>query len=345
MMKQFDWTVLFRRPLNVFTQLVAWLVIFFLYILLKEYPQRMSGATLVCLVLQETLELAIPCYAQNLLILPLFKQRRWLTTSILYLVQLACLVLFLPYVLNTIGYLFGALFHVTDLVDWRNEHIAFSIVAFTVIASLAKIAVDKLILEKERKENELRHLKAQLNPHFLFNTLNNFYGLAVAGSGKLPDLMLKLSDLLRYSLYDTNQQFVPLQKEVDYIMNYAALERIRLDSAVDIRLDVEGDFREKFIAPLLLIVLVENAFKHFSALNGEPAFVWLTLTLRGEHICLQVRNSVDASLAPVAAGRKNGGLGLENLRQRLRLIYPGQYNLSVTSLERSFETDLQIELT
>lgn len=101
-------------------------------------------------------------------------------------------------------------------------------VAFTVMATLSKTGIDRLIREKEQKENELRHLKGQLNPHFLSNTLNNLYGLSVTGSKKLPELMLKLSDLMRYSLYDTGQYYVALQKEVDYIVNYIDLERIRL---------------------------------------------------------------------------------------------------------------------
>src|SRR6202000_3065317 len=109
-----DWTRLFTKPYKVYTQLVFWIVVFFLYILLKEYPQRMSGITLFCLVLQETLELIIPCYSQNLLVLPFFKRRKWLTGIILYVIQLVILIGLLPYLLNGIGRLFATLFGITD---------------------------------------------------------------------------------------------------------------------------------------------------------------------------------------------------------------------------------------
>ena len=344
-MKTFDWTRLFTWPYKVYTQLVFWVIVFFLYILLKEYPQRMTGITLFCLVLQETLELIIPCYSQNLLVLPFFKRRKWLMGIVLYVVQLVILVNFFPYLLNGIGRLFAMLFHITDIVDWRDQHFGFTMVAFTIIATFTKAGLDRLVRDKEQKENELRHLKAQLNPHFLFNTLNNLYGLSVAESKKLPDLMLKLSDLLRYSLYDTNQHYVALQKEIDYLSNYVELERIRLSGNTVIDLLVEGDTTERYIAPLLMIVFIENAFKHFSAAEGEKAFVHIRLSVNGDELNLNVRNSVYPGFVPVPSAKRKGGLGLENARQRLDLIYPGQYRLKINKNPDKFETDLIIELT
>ena len=329
-------------PLKVYTQIVFWVVVFFLYILLKEYPQRLSGAALICLVIQETLELALPSYSQNLLILPLLTRGRWWWGGLLYLVQLFLLVTCLPWLLNAVGFLFGAAFHVQDLVDWRKEHITFSMVAFTVIAACVKVALDRLVLEKERKESELRHLKAQLNPHFLFNTLNNLYGLSLTDARRLPALMLKLSDLLRYSLYETQQHYVPLQKEIDYISGYVELEQIRMSSGTDIRLEIEGDTGERYIAPLLLIVLVENAFKHLSASSGVQPFVHIGIGIEGQRLHMQVGNSVDPSYVP---GKRKGGLGLNNVRQRLDLIYPGQYHFSTRRDPDRFEASLQIDLT
>jgi len=345
-MKTFDWTRLFTWPYKGYTQLAFWVIVFFLYILLKEYPQRMSGITLICLVFQETLELIIPCYSQNLLVLPLLKRRKWLFAIIIYAVQLMFLIELLPYLLNLIGLFFAKLFHITDVVtNWQEQHFAFTMVAFTVMASLAKVGVERLIRDKEQKENELRHLKAQLNPHFLFNTLNNLYGLSVTESKKLPGLMLKLSELLRYSLYDTSQHYVAVQKEIDYLSNYVELERIRLSGHSDIELLVEGDTTERYIAPLLLIVFVENAFKHFSAAPGEKAFVRIRLAVNGDELHLNVRNSVDPGFVPVPSNKRKGGFGLENARQRLALIYPGQYRLKVDKNTDSFETNLTIELT
>jgi hypothetical protein len=339
-MRPFDWTSLFIKPYKVYTQIGFWLVVFLLYIFLKEYPSRMTGLTLVCLVLQETLELAIPSYMQNLLVMPFFKQRRWLLGIGLYLVQVVVLIYGLPYVLNGVGLLFP----IADRVDWRNEHITFSMIAFTVIATIFKLGLDRLILEKQQKEDQLRHLKAQLNPHFLFNTLNNLYGLSVAESKKLPGLMLQLSELLRYSLYDTNANYVAVSKELEYIGNYVELERIRLSDKTDIQLSISGDHTERYIAPLLLIVFVENAFKHFSAARGEQAFVHVRLDLSpGGHLQLRVINSVDAGYVPVK-NRSKGGLGLNNVRQRLDLIYPRQYTLKTNKGGDFFEVNLTVDL-
>ncbi|WP_419702014.1 sensor histidine kinase [Mucilaginibacter sp. NFX135] len=339
-MKQFDWTQLFTGPYKVYTQLVFWVIVFILYIVLKEYPNRMTGATLICLVLQETLELAIPSYSQNLFILPFFKRRQWLLGSLLYLVQLVVLIYGLPYLLNTIGLIFP----IRDKVNWHNEHIAFSVVAFTIIASIFKMGLDKLILDKQRKENELRHLKAQLNPHFLFNTLNNLYGLSVAESKKLPGLMLKLSELLRYSLYDTNQNYVAVQKELDYISNYIELERIRLSDKADIKLDIIGDFTDQYIAPLLLIIFVENCFKHFSAAKGQQAFVHIFFKIRENRLHFHVKNSIDENYILVQ-NKSKGGLGLGNVKQRLDLIYPQQYTLKTAKENAYYEVNLEIDLS
>lgn len=345
-MKQFDWTRLFTWPYKVYTQLAFWVVVFFLYILLKEYPERMTGTALICIILQEMLELAIPCYSQNLFVLPFLKRRKWLIGIVLYVVQVVLLIELLPYFLNAIGWLFAHLFRITDVVtNWQEQHFAFSMVAFTLMASLAKVAIDRLIRDKEQKENELRHLKAQLNPHFLFNTLNNLYGLSVTGSEKLPGLMLKLSDLMRYSLYDTGQHYVALQKEFDYIANYVALERIRLNNNADIQLCIEGDPTEQYIAPLLMIVFVENAFKHFTMAKGETAFIHILLSVKNDRLHLNVKNSVDPSYEPALFSKRKGGLGTENARKRLNLIYPGQHKLTFNKITDCFETDLIIELT
>ena len=343
-MKSFDWTRLFTKPAKVYTQLAFWMIVFCLYIVLKEYPSRLTGWSLICLVLQEVLELAIPSYSQNLLIVPFFLRRKWLIGSLLYLLQGLLLIWLIPYILNAVGQVFHALFHIRDIVDWRNEHISFSVIAFTVMATFFKLGLDRLILDKARKENELRHLKAQLNPHFLFNTLNNLYGLSVAESKKLPDLMLKLSELLRYSLYDTTQHYVELQKELNYISNYIELERIRLSDKTDITLEITGDPTEHYIAPLMLIVFIENSFKHFSVARDQQAFVHISIEQKDDVLHLRTRNSVDPAYIP-QKNESKGGLGLKNVRKRLDLIYPRNYTLMIRKEEAYFETDLTINMS
>lgn len=235
-------------------------------------------------------------------------------------------------------------FPITDRVDWRNEHIAFSVVSFTLIATVYKVALDGLILDKQKKENELRHLKAQLNPHFLFNTLNNLYGLSVAESKKLPGLMLRLSELLRYSLYDTNQSYVPVQKELDYISNYVELEKIRLSDKMSIKLEVFGNYTGQYVAPLLLIVFVENSFKHLSSSSDQQPSVYILFRLHDNRLQMHVRNSIDPNYTEIQSKPK-GGLGLDNVKQRLDFIYPQKYSLKTMKVSACFDVKLEIDLS
>ncbi|MHA4894020.1 sensor histidine kinase [Pedobacter sp. PWIIR3] len=338
-MKPFDWTQLFLKPYKVYTHLCFWLIVSCAVIFFKEYPDRMTGLTMICLVLQVTLEFVIPGYSQNLLVIPLFKKYGWLWGAAAYLLQLVLLTFLLPYVLNAVGMLFP----ITDRVDWRNEHIAFSVVTFTVMATIYKVALDGLILDKHQKENELRHLKAQLNPHFLFNTLNNLYGLSVAESKKLPGLMLRLSELLRYSLYDTNQNYVPIKKELDYIINYVELEKIRLSDKTEIKMEVFGNYTDQRIAPLLLIVFIENGFKHFSSPKDRRPFIHIIFQFNENRLQLYVQNSIDPEYS-LSANKAEGGLGLDNVKQRLNLIYPQRHSLNIIKEGDLFEIKLDIEL-
>lgn len=339
-MKPFNRTYLYAHPFKVFTQLIFWAIVFILFVVLKEHPQGITGLSLVCLVLQETLELAIPAYSHNLLILPLFQRRQWLLGIVLYLAQIVLLVYGLPYLLNGIGQLFPG----QSRVNWQNEPITFSVISFTVIATIFKIGLDRLMLYNQQRENELRHLKAQLNPHFLFNTLNNLYGLSVTGSKQLPDLMLKLSELLRYSLYDTHQNYVSLQKELDYISNYIELEKIRLNGETDIRFTTRGDVTDKYIGPLLLIIFIENAFKHLSTGNNKNAFVHLEISIHQHLLQFHIKNSIDPDLSPARKKVTDGGLGLNNVKQRLDMLYPQQHKLTITKESDYFEVQLELNI-
>jgi LytS/YehU family sensor histidine kinase len=157
--------------------------------------------------------------------------------------------------------------------------------------------------------------------------------------------MLKLSALLRYSLYDTNQHYVPLQKELNYITNYVALERIRLNDRADIVLDMPGDFSDRYIAPLLLIIFIENSFKHFSAPRKQQGFVHISLTLQDHLLQMKTRNSIDPDYPLPVKNKEKGGLGLNNVRQRLTLIYPQKHTLVIKREPEYFEVDLQIDLS
>ena len=176
--------------------------------------------------------------------------------------------------------------------------------------------------ERNRAEAELKNLRNQLNPHFLLNTLNNIYALIAFDSDKAQQAVQELSKLLRYVLYDNQQTYVPLCKEVDFIRNYIELMRIRLSAnvTVETQIDVRADSRTE-IAPLIFISLIENAFKHGIS-PTEPSFIHIHFCESPGRVCCEITNSYH----PKSQTDKSGsGIGLEQVRKRLELTYPGQY--------------------
>lgn len=280
--------------------------------------------------------LSAPVYINNLKILPLFFAKQQALASVLFLLNVSVFT-FLGVLLTNGG---------LQNVEWRLVYNLFGILILALFfSSSIKIARDSFQRRHEEKEAELKLLKAQLNPHFLFNTLNNLYGLSVIKSDKLPNLMLKLSELLRYSLYDTKDTFVALEKEIKYLENYIALEKIRLEDHTDIQLHISGELDAKTIAPMLLIVFVENAFKHLGAKDGSLSEVSIDITVEGDELSFKCINSVDAlNLKKDDMEKGKSGIGLANAKKRLELMYPNNYELLTTCDAKQYVVDLNIGL-
>ncbi|MBX3240924.1 MAG: histidine kinase [Chitinophagaceae bacterium] len=191
--------------------------------------------------------------------------------------------------------------------------------------------------------SELQFLQSQLSPHFLFNTLNNLYGISLSQQEKIPSLLLKLSDLLRYSVYDAKELYVPLSDEINYIKNYIDFERLRIGDRLELDTTIEEVLGSSVkIPPLLLIVFIENAFKHAKNTLTDKIQVSIVLKTFGKDILFSVRNSFDANAEPdKMEGRK--GLGLENVSKRLELLYPGKYELITTKEDNIYSVKLQIK--
>lgn len=198
-----------------------------------------------------------------------------------------------------------------------------------------------LELEKDNLQLELNVLKAQVNPHFLFNSLNNIYALSLQKSDKTPETVLKLSNLMRYVLYDCNATKVPITKEIQFIYDYVQLEKIRHGNTEKIVFNLNGMPDESEIEPFLLIPFVENAFKH--GLNNEPSKNWLKIDFdfRNKVVSLRVENPFNE-----LRSSKNlpSGIGLQNVRKRLKLLYPSKHSLQVTIHENSYLTELIIDI-
>jgi sensor histidine kinase YesM len=200
---------------------------------------------------------------------------------------------------------------------------------------------DNQQLTQQNLTNELHLLKSQLHPHFLFNTLNNLYALTLRNSTQSPELVLKLSELLSYMLYGCNAPKVALAQELAMLQNYIALERMRYGDRLDVSVTISGDWEGKLIAPLLLLPFVENAFKHGTSEQLDQAWISLDLTVRDQALKFKLINGRN----PDALVRANGeGIGLQNVRKRLTLLYPGQYDLTLVSEEESFQVTLMLTL-
>lgn len=195
--------------------------------------------------------------------------------------------------------------------------------------------------ENEQLKTENSLLKSQVNPHFLFNTLNNLYGLILQkNTEKAAEITLKLSDLMRYVLESSKTEKVSLKKEIQFLQDYLSLEKIRLAQQANIRLEVSGFDNDVLVAPLLFIPLVENAFKHGLQTLSDNSFAHFSLSIQGNELFFEAQNSVGKTLS----NQPKSGTGLNNLRKRLELMYPEKHFLEVEEKQNVFKVNLQIQL-
>ena len=194
-------------------------------------------------------------------------------------------------------------------------------------------------LKNERTNAELMHLKSQVNPHFLFNTLNNLYGLALEKSDQTPGLILKLSDMLRYTIYQGKKDQVLLKDEVNYLNDFIQLQQIRYHKPVNITFNHEIVEPDLMISPLLLLILVENAYKHGVEKLTDEAFILIKLEAKDQCMIFEIENNFDES-----EQSSTTGIGLQNLKQRLTLIYPDSHQLDIESENGVYSVRLEIQL-
>jgi len=199
-------------------------------------------------------------------------------------------------------------------------------------------------LETQTMQSELRFLKSQINPHFLFNTLNNLYALTLKKSDLAPEIVLKLSEMMRYMLYECNEKSVPLSKEVNYLQNYLDLEALRQGKNVEIEFEVNGQISDQKIAPLMFIPFLENSFKHGLSHHISKGYVKIQLDASDTTIHLYIENSKPESLPLPDHSRRSGGIGLVNVRRRLDLLYPGKYELRLNDTPQTYAIELTLSL-
>ncbi|MBN1415794.1 MAG: histidine kinase [Bacteroidales bacterium] len=232
----------------------------------------------------------------------------------------------------------------------RNRGMGAVFFTFLVLAvsTSIKVTSDWYKMDKKRKEaeneklsTELELLKSQINPHFFFNTLNNIYSLSIRKSERTSEAIVKLSQLMRYIIYDTDKDKVPLSKEIDYINNYIELEKLRLRDNVEVRFLVDGKVSEKLIEPLLLLPFIENAFKHGIG-HKQPCTISIRISLFDSRLILCVENPVLPKSETQQPDKQ--GFGMYNAERRLQLLYDKNYTLETTIVDSVFRVELILNL-
>jgi sensor histidine kinase YesM len=222
-------------------------------------------------------------------------------------------------------------------------HVAVIALLLKLLTSLYQQRNQTLEAEKQKSEAELQCLKAQLHPHFLFNTLNSLYAHALEASPKSPEIVMKLSELLRFMIYESKSSKIPLIKEIHLIEDYIALEKFRYGDRLDVSVTISGKTDEYQIAPLLLLPFLENAFKHGTNNQLEQCWISLNLSVEDSVMYFKLVNSIEPEKGnedPVYVG----GLGLQNVKKRLELLYKDQHSFTAKKLEDVFVVDLIMNL-
>lgn len=232
------------------------------------------------------------------------------------------------------------------MVSFTDMSVLFSIFAiywlFTTLFKLSKSWYQLQQHERNKLQFELNSLKMQINPHFLFNSLNSVYALARTKNDKTPEVVLGLSELMRYMIYEVTDDLVPLPKEIEAIEHYLDLQKLRVADGRNIKFEIEGDSSEILIAPLLFFPLIENSFKHGLTGSKKKGFVHLKIKIENRQVTFDIKN--DKGLVDEVEKGKYGGIGLENVRKRLALIYGAQADFSIKQDHETFTAKIIIKL-
>jgi len=273
---------------------------------------------------------------------------RFLTKSkfIIYLLSLAGLI-FITAIVDfgifddVIDKIFPNIYFISYFKVWELVLIVKGYLILTLLVFLIWQYYNMLVSNRQKAQNELSTLKAQINPHFLFNNLNTIYALASKNDVRTKDVILQLSDFLRYVLYDTTKETIPLEKEVEIIRKYVELQKERVDpSMTKIRLIIEGNFENTVISPLLLLPLAENCFKH--GIGKKEGHIFIYVGFKQKQFIFTTENTI--ALRERTGEEVSGGIGINNVENRLNLLYPNRHSLHYEEVNGIFKVKLKIEL-
>jgi two-component system LytT family sensor kinase len=294
-----------------FSQLIYCTLTFIVVnILFKKYYKGRSGRLVIALLLSIIFFISIRYLIEQVIYPALFNIRNYpsRTTSVYYIL---------------------------DNIYYASLYVGFGVLVSLLDSQIGNQKKQALLVQQSR-EAELQFLRSQINPHFLFNTLNNIYSLVYEKSDKAPGATLKLSEMLRYMLYE-KREFIPIAKEWEYIHSFIELEKLRFDYPLNIEILVNGNADKKEIPPYLLIPFIENAFKHGDL--KDPAFpLRIQLSVKEKEIFFRVENKISYKNKD-----QTGGVGLNNIKRRLELVYPGRHSLQTESDQVVFSSTLVLK--
>lgn len=228
------------------------------------------------------------------------------------------------------------------LISIQLIFVSIASMIFALISNIFKHQLEKKELQEKSLTSELKFLKSQIDPHFFFNTLNSLYALTLKKSDHAPETVLKLSDIMRYMLYECNEKTVLLSKEVQYIQNYIDLEKIRHGNDLTITLTIEGELDKKRIMPLVFSPFIENCFKHGVKNSIDGGYISILLSVLNDQLYFEVENSKHGT--ETKANNELGGIGLSNVKRRLKLEYPKDHELNITETDKLYKIELTIKL-
>jgi sensor histidine kinase YesM len=336
--------------LRIIQHLAFWMLSFFVFLYLFKTGAKPEKIDYVYTILFQ-LTLIPAVYINIELLLPTLGNRKRILFYLLSLIVLIILFAWINYNFfdNWSAKVFPDYFFISYFT--LREVILFFLV-YIIITMLLKLSkswfqvswLQKELLEKEKQkaEVELKALKAQINPHFFFNTLNSIYSMALDKDARLPGTVLQLSDLMRYFIYGSKDNFIPLEKELTVVNDYIALQKIRSGEQLSVQINKDGEVSEQKIAPLLLITFLENAFKHGAKGSSENTFIRLDIKVERDKLNFTVENN-KGTIDEVNTGEYNG-LGLENVKRQLELLYPGKHLLNIKDGKDRFVVALQLSL-
>lgn len=321
---------------KIYRHLIYWLAVcLFLFVNVVIWDTAAFAIELVVILL---LPAPIPVYLHFYIHRRFFERRKYLPYIVFLIIITIASGLFIEFVFAIITK--DPESHISGIAT------AFFYIVITTAIKYSKNAItyQYRLQEAESKQlqTELALLKSQVNPHFFFNTLNNLYALSLDKSGRVPEVILELSNLMRYVLDSSRAKFVDLEDEYAFLKNYLALEKLRLSKKTSIQIKSHGILRGKQIAPMLFIPFVENSFKHGLNASTHQGYVHIDIAVDNNSINFSIENSKPKT--PQATKNDTPQTGLNNVKRRLELLYPGRHTLSIRDNGDSYSIKLSLDL-